>query len=197
MRMQALQSDIQWVAAGAHLPVNLFNQLVSDMAGEQHLLRQSGSKLTEQCREGLSSVAVCDSRIVAHVTLWDLKVKNCYELGTAWVCPSIRGHDHGKEMYRRLLNGNPDKNIFTTTTNPVAITVGADVGLVRICRSSLPAALIQASCVCSPQKMRALVYQACTLAWGESQLSVETHPCVFQATTETVVRLGLKIVSPS
>ncbi len=130
---------------------------------ETYLLTKTRADLEPVAKDGRVLIAVdADDlhKVVGCIVLWDLgrdeRDEQWYELGTFFVRPEYRfGRTHlpiGDQLYARLLEEQPEKNILGTTGNKKAIHTGARHGMQMIRFGQLPEAVRRATCICPIEK---------------------------------------------
>lgn len=148
-----------------------FCQLSWDFRHEQHLLFKTPFQFWRQFQRGLTVIAFCRRQIVGHITLWHLQ-DDWYESGSFWVHPKFRHFGIGCELKRRLMAKGRHLNVLSTTTNDIVKKMNIDFGIKAACFSDLPPEIYQATCTCSPEKMKAPEYCLCRLKDKECHLFV-------------------------
>ncbi|MBV9159169.1 MAG: hypothetical protein JO019_01065 [Candidatus Kaiserbacteria bacterium] len=163
--------------------------IVTAFTDEPHLLPITPADIEQSLAEGLALVVIDDGEAVGFTRLIPLG-NDFYELGSTWVHRKKRGKKLNHQMYGFFLPRHRDKNILATTTNPVSLQVGEDVGMALVNRKDLPASVWRSTCSFCPAK-KILAHDAadCRLAWNEPQAT--GGPCWVRVTAETAARLGI------
>ena len=166
-----------------------FAKITDAFLREPHLLKTTFEDLKASFFQGFSVIGFIDGEAVCHTRLVNL-VDNWFELGGTYVCPNHRREGINHEMYRIFLPKHSEKDIIATTTNPVSLRVGQDLGFVTIQRKRLPEEVWRASCTCPAKKIGDKGPEFCKLAFA-GELTEEAKLCYFRITQETAGRHNL------
>lgn len=92
--------------------------------------RNTAQRLHELYKSQLCVVLMCDGIPVGFIAAWPV-ADGFYEIGSVWVCESMRGMGLSKKLYDAIaqLPAITVGTAFGVTTNPISVKVGERAGL--------------------------------------------------------------------